>query len=133
MRKAYILQSKTLDEIYAAYDNFKLNVIDETEMETWIGYLRAVGPHPMLLATIYHWEESHYMTLDFARFLRDRMVFNRTYIAGKLTSGPFYLNDQHLTSEDVIRSIYPDFYFGVFFRNLPQKSGETLKHEEESK
>ncbi len=133
MRKTYILLSKTLDEIYSAYDNFCLKVIDETEMETWIGYLRSMGPHPMFLATLYHWQQSHYMTQDFAKFLQDRLLNDCTFIAGQLTRKPFYVNDLKLTSREVIEQVYPEFATKEFWEELPEKSEETLKREAAAK
>jgi hypothetical protein len=74
LRRTYSICSALLDGMHQAYDLKQNKVIDQGELETWLGYIRAIGPHPVFLTAIAHWRDSHFMTKGFAMELRRRLT-----------------------------------------------------------
>lgn len=46
------------------------------ELETWIGYLDIIGPHPVFLAEIDRWKRGKFMSRNFAELLQIEMLKN---------------------------------------------------------
>jgi hypothetical protein len=48
------------------------------ELETWLGYLPNIGPHPLFLAEIAHWKTCKFMSRNFAQMLQIEMLKDPT-------------------------------------------------------
>jgi hypothetical protein len=76
LRRAYNYSSQVLDEMHFAYDCWGEGVVSSNELATWIGYIKAIGPHPLFLATICRWHDENYMCRNFADLLRHELESN---------------------------------------------------------
>jgi hypothetical protein len=103
MRRMYHLLSQILDEMHFAYDEWTDGVINDEELATWIGYVRAIGPNPMFLATIYHWHQENYMCRSFAEMLRQQLLTSTNPVI----------------SSNVVCYFYPEMGKPDFTNNLP--------------
>jgi len=61
-------------EMHAALDYHLAGVLAKAELETWLGYARDIGPHPLFLTLLYNWRESHYMSRRFAETMRAKLT-----------------------------------------------------------
>jgi len=76
LRRAYNYSSQVLDQLHFAYDCWGEGIISSNELGTWIGYIKAIGPHPIFLATICRWHDKNYMCRNFADLLRHELEFD---------------------------------------------------------
>jgi hypothetical protein len=63
-----------LNELHTAYDFWSKGVMKKAELETWLGYLTLIGPHPLFLAEIEHWKQGKFMSRNFAEMLQGEMI-----------------------------------------------------------
>jgi hypothetical protein len=63
-----------LDELHSAYDFWSKGVLGKEELETWLGYLTTIGPHPLFLAEIEHWRQAKFMSRRFAEMIQIEML-----------------------------------------------------------
>jgi hypothetical protein len=65
-----------LNELHSAYDFWSKGILTKKELETWIGYLDMIGPHPLFLAEIDRWKHGRFMSRNFAEMLQIQMLKN---------------------------------------------------------
>jgi hypothetical protein len=65
-----------LNELHSAYDFWSKGILKRKELETWIGYLDIIGPHPVFLAEIDRWRRAKFMSRNFAEMLQIEMLKN---------------------------------------------------------
>jgi hypothetical protein len=98
-RKAFIHLSTIFGLMHSAQDYKNGGVLGGSELGTWLGYADDIGPHPLLLVTIWNWHEAGYMSRTFAKAIRDKLLDadprNRAIIAHFY---PAMLTDGFLTS-----------------------------------
>jgi hypothetical protein len=63
-----------LNEMHFAYDFWSKGILTRKELETWIGYLDAIGPHPLFLAEIDRWKHGRFMSRNFAEMLQTQLL-----------------------------------------------------------
>lgn len=100
LRRAYTHLTLILTQMHAAYDYRGDGVISTEELTTWLGYTEDIGPHPMLLTTIWTWHEARYMSRGFAKLLRDGLTATEQ-------------------AKSVVRFFYPEMLTDVFLSRLP--------------
>lgn len=84
VRQASIHLSAIFGVMHSALDYQREGVMSSEELGTWFGYVSDIGPHPLLLTTIWNWHDARYMTREFAASVRQRLLDdsprNRTII-----------------------------------------------------
>jgi hypothetical protein len=70
------------------------------ELETWLGYLPSIGPHPLFLAETAHWKTCKFTSRNFAQMLQIEML-------------------KDPTSKDIINKFYPEIEKPSFWDDLP--------------
>lgn len=63
-----------LNELHSAYDFWSKDILTKKELQTWIGYLDIIGPHPLFLAEIDRWKHAKFMSRNFAEMLQTEML-----------------------------------------------------------
>ncbi len=61
-----------LNMLHAGFDDIG-DIMDREEYETWAGYFNDIGPHPILLATLWLWSERGYMSKEFAAEVHEKL------------------------------------------------------------
>jgi hypothetical protein len=65
-----------LNELHSAYDFWSKDILTKKELETWIGSLDIIGPHPVFLAEIQRWQRAKFMSRNFAEMLQIELLKN---------------------------------------------------------
>jgi hypothetical protein len=73
-RKAFSHLSSIFGVMHSALDYQREAVMSAAELGTWLGYVSDVGPHPLLLTTMWGWHDSRYMSREFAQIVRQRLL-----------------------------------------------------------
>ena len=95
-----------LNELHSAYDFWSKGILTKKELETWIGNLDLIGPHPVFLAEIDRWRRGEFMSRNFAEMLQIELLKNP-------------LNKR------IIDKFYPQMDSRAFLEGLPEY-GQTL-------
>ena len=74
LRRAFIHLTSVFGVMHSALDYHNEGVLSSGELTGWFGYVSDIGPHPLLLATMWSWHESRYMSREFAREVRQRLL-----------------------------------------------------------
>ena len=72
-RKVFLHLQDVFYHVHNAYDYWRNGILSEGEWKTWKGYIREIGPHPVLLAVILNGHRNRYFSQDFARFLQSEL------------------------------------------------------------
>jgi hypothetical protein len=73
-RKAYSHLSSIFGVMHSALDYQREAVMSADELKTWLGYVTDIGPHPLLLVTLWGWHDEQYMSRQFADAVRQRLL-----------------------------------------------------------
>lgn len=74
LRQLYDIAENILYHIHTAFDYCEGGLISKNEYESWAALINDVGPHPLLLASIYNGHERKYISQKFARELQIRIL-----------------------------------------------------------
>ncbi|MEQ1574674.1 MAG: hypothetical protein ABL993_10555 [Vicinamibacterales bacterium] len=74
VREAYIHLSSIFGLMHSAQDYKDGGVLSADELKTWLAYSSDIGPHPLLLVTVWNWHEAGYMSREFAAAIRQRLI-----------------------------------------------------------
>jgi len=72
-RKIFLHLQDVFYHVHNAHDYWKNGILSESEWKTWKGYIREIGPHPVLLAVIWNGYQNRYFSRDYARFLQSEL------------------------------------------------------------
>jgi hypothetical protein len=72
-RKVFLHLQDAFYHVHNAFDYWRNGILSEGEWKTWKGYIREIGPHPVLLAVIWNGHRNRYFSQDFARFLQSEL------------------------------------------------------------
>lgn len=101
VREAFIHLSSIFGLMHSAQDYKNGGVLSADELRTWLGYSSDIGPHPLLLVTIWNWHEARYMSREFAAAIRKRLI------------------DDAPRNRAIIEYFYPEMLAPQFLEALP--------------
>ena len=97
-----------LNELHSAYDFWSKGILMKKELETWIGYLETIGPHPLFLAEIARWKKGKFMSRNFAAMLQAEMLKNPL-------------------NKKIIDKFYPEMDSPAFLEGLPSYGKQWIE------
>jgi len=90
-----------LNELHSAYDFWSKDILTRKELETWVGNLDIIGPHPVFLAEIQRWQRGKFMSRNFAEMLQIELLKNPL-------------------NKKIIDKFYPQMDSPAFLEGLPE-------------
>lgn len=73
LRRACLHMQNIMYHMHNAFDYHKAKILSPNEWKTWKGNIAEMGPHPLLLASIWEGYKYDYFSRDFAQYLQDEL------------------------------------------------------------
>ncbi|ACB75813.1 hypothetical protein Oter_2531 [Opitutus terrae PB90-1] len=109
LRRMLLHCTLILNLLHSAHDDVPEGIIEYSEYETWAGYFNDIGPHPVLLETLWLWDKRKYMSKEFAHEVHDRL-----YVRGTDAE------------KRIIRLFLPELAIDTFGQELPGAYAKRL-------
>jgi hypothetical protein len=78
LRGAYHISEQLLYLLHDAYGAYKSKIITAENYETWIAFIDGIGFHPIFLSAVQFGHSGGYITKDFAKHLKERLLRSDT-------------------------------------------------------